>query len=108
MAAMKEEKRSVTKNRDRIVERAKEFYEKFYFSDINNNSVIKDGEFNEPSTTYTVIPVPEISPDELEHTIHQLKQEKAPGPDNIIPDMLKDARPPILEPLANLFTECLK
>ena len=55
-----------------------------------------------------MIPVPEISPDELEHTIHQLKQEKAPGPDNIIPDMLKDARPPILEPLANLFTECLK
>ena len=53
MAAMKEEKRSVTKNRDRIVERAKEFYEKLNSSDISNNSVIENEEFNEVSTTYT-------------------------------------------------------
>ena len=108
MTAIKEEEGSVTRNRDRIVERAKEFYEKLYSSDINNNSVVEDEEFNELSTTYTTFPVPEISQDEVEHTIHELKREKAPGPDNITPDMLKDAGPPILKSLANLFTECLK
>ena len=97
--AIKEEEGSVTWNRDCIVQRAKEFYEELYF----NDSVIEDEEFNELSTTYTTLPVLEISPDEVEYTIHQLKQEKAPGPNNTW-----HAGPPILEPLANSFTECLK
>ena len=73
MTAIKEEEESVTRNRDQIFERAKEFYAKLYSSDINNNSVVEDEEFNELSTTCTTLPVPEISPDEVEHTIHQLK-----------------------------------
>ena len=62
MTAIKEEEGSVTRNKDQIVERAKEFYEKLYSSD----SIIEDEEFNEFNTTYTTLLVPEISPEELE------------------------------------------
>ena len=47
MTAIKEEEGSITRNKHRIVESAKKFYEKLYSSDINNNSVIEDKEFNE-------------------------------------------------------------
>ena len=62
MTAIKEEEGSVTRNKDQIVEKAKEFYEKLYSSD----SIIEDEEFNEFSITYTTLPVPEISPEEVE------------------------------------------
>ena len=108
MTALKEEDGSVTRNRDRIVERAKQFYEKLYSSDQDSNTIDDSEELNKLNSSLHPLPVPEIAADEIEHTIHQLKRGKAPGPDNITPDVLRDAGPSILKPLANLYTECLK
>ena len=104
MTALKEEDGTVTRCRDRIVDRARDFYEKLYSSDINNNETLEE----ELTIRDNSQNVPEITPNEVERTIQQLKRNKTPGEDNITPDVLKDASPSIRKILAKLYTECLR
>lgn len=105
MTALLEEDGRTVRCRDRIVERAREFYEKLYSSDISNNEVIA-GE--DDVTTTGPLSIPEVTAGEVERAVHQLKRGKAAGQDNITPDILKDADAPLHRTLAALFTECLR
>ena len=97
-----EEDGSLTTNRDGIVKRAREYYQKLYSSERarchlcqRENQHLSHG-------------FPEITACEVRLAIKQMKKGKAPGPDNITLDLIRNAGEPIHVRLARLFNECLK
>jgi len=95
-----EEDGSITTNRNRIVERAREFYEKLYSSDKMNST--------KPEGQQQFHDFPKIESWEIQLAIKQSKKGKAPGPDNINIDLIEAAGEIICEKIAHLFNECLK
>jgi len=81
------------------LERFKEYYENVYHSNSNKFAPI-------PSQT-DQLPIPSISRSEGRFAIRQLEENKAPEPDNITNDLLKNTGEALLTKLAKLFNECL-
>ena len=90
-----EEDGSLTTDRDGIVKRAREYYQKLYSSERPPN--------HPRETQYQSHGFPEITVCEVKLAIKQMKKGKAPGPDNIIVDLIRDADEPIWVRLARLF-----
>lgn len=97
---IKERDGTITKDRERILERAKEFYEELY-------STTRNGPIDTSFLTPRLQDVPAITKAEVEHAICQMKKGKAPGEDDVPIDLLKDAGESVLEALSNLYTACL-
>jgi ribonuclease HII len=84
------------KNQDEILERIHEFYEDLYTSE--QKIVVPDGPHEE---------VPEIKYWESNHALRHMKRGKAPGPDGILVDSLKEGGDIATKELAKLFTQCI-
>lgn len=54
------------------------------------------------------VPVEDVTELEVQNILRELKPRKAPGPDNIPSEVLKQIQPQILLHLANLYNECLR
>ena len=97
-----EEDGSLTIDRDRIVDRPEEFYEKLYSSDR------PDPEPPDVEVQHELVDFPKVEPWEVELAVKQSKKGKAPGPDNITIDLIEAADETIYTKLAALFNECLR
>ncbi|NNK28772.1 MAG: reverse transcriptase family protein, partial [Flavobacteriaceae bacterium] len=84
-------------NQEDILNRIKEFYECLYDSTIP----IRNINSNEDN-------VPPIEKDEVELAIRDMKKDKAPGPDEIDIDTIKEAGEPMIRELTKLFNLCLQ
>ena len=93
---------TISKDQNRIIERAREFYTKLYSSTQAQNDETND------AILPVITDVPLVLTLEIQNVIHQLKRNKAPGQDNFTSDLLKDSGDIIHSTLAHLFTECLK
>ena len=99
-----EENGNLTTDRDRIVERAKEFYQKLYSS----KQGLQNNEQDTQDTGKQLEDFPKVTPWEVKEAIKQTKKGTAPGPDNITIDLLRKAGKTINRKLAVLFNLCLK
>ena len=97
-----EEDGSLTTNRDGIVKRAREYYQKLYSSARPCKRPQVEKNQHQPHV------FPEITASEVRFAVRQLKKETAPGPDSITVDLIRDAGESIPIRLARLFNECLK
>ena len=103
MCGIKGKDGTIIKCRERIMERTKEFYQELYAS---KNHTCAHPSYKKDDVQKPFIPP--VTTSEIHQAINQLKRNKAPGEDNITPDLIKDAAEIITPRLANLFTECLK
>ena len=95
-----EEDGSLTTDRERIVTRAKEFYENLYSS--NRVEPVE-----EPFTEKKFQKFPKIEPWEVNLAVKQSKIWKAPGQDNITIDLIEAVGEEIYRKMAYLFNECI-
>uniref|UniRef100_A0A2A4J310 Endonuclease/exonuclease/phosphatase domain-containing protein n=1 Tax=Heliothis virescens TaxID=7102 RepID=A0A2A4J310_HELVI len=95
----------VISNREQLLDIARTFYSSLYESKVLDQS--------RENETYRTRPpvinigseeIPDVLVDEIELALHQMKNGKAPGQDNILPDMLKLGPPGLRNALAFLFT----
>ena len=103
ITSLKEADGSVTKDRFRIIERAREFYDQLYAS--RDNESLNENLYKRVQPQDFVSP---ILPEEVTFAIKNMKRGKAPGEDAITIDFLKDAGECLLKPLTDLFTTCLR
>ena len=94
-----EEDGTLTTDRERVVERSREFYEKLYSSTRH--------EPPEADIEQQFEGFPNIKAWEVKSAVKQSKKGKAPGPDNITIDLIDAAGDIINDKLATLFNECL-
>ena len=94
-----EEDGTLTTDRERIVERSREFYEKLYSS---TRQEPPEADIKQQFEGF-----PNIKAWEVKSAVKQSKKGKAPGPDNITIDLIDVAGDIINDKLATLFNECL-
>ena len=94
-----EEDGTLTTDRERIVERSREFYEKLYSS---TRQEPPEADIEQQFEGFL-----NIKAWEVKSAVKQSKKGKAPGPDNITIDLIDAAGDIINDELATLFNECL-
>ena len=94
--SLKEEDGSITTNRERILERCAEFYEKLYEDTVQNIAKVETEE------------VPSILTSEVERALSQMKSSKAPGEDQIVAEMIKAGGEIALRKIQELFNAVLR
>ena len=94
-----EEDGTLTTDRERIVERSREFYEKLYSS---TRQKPPEADIEQQFEGF-----PNIKAWEVKSAVKQSKKGKAPGPDNITIDLIDAAGDIINDKLATLLNECL-
>ena len=94
-----EEDGTLTTDRERIVERSREFYKKLYSS---TRQEPPEADIEQQFEGF-----PNIKAWEVKSAVKQSKKGKAPGPDNITIDLIDAAGDIINDKLATLFNECL-
>lgn len=96
---LKEENGDIITDRSRILERIHEFYQDLYSSkeNITEDLTQKNDENVEDFTTR-----------EIEHAMQNMKNGKAPGPDNLTTDVLKCGGAVVIEALTKLFNKILR
>ena len=94
-----EEDGTLTTDRERIVERSREFYEKLYSS---TRQEPPEADIEQQFEGF-----PNIKAWEVKSAVKQSKKGKAPGPDNITIDLIDAAGDIINDKLATLFNEYL-
>ena len=80
MVALKAEDGSIITNRRIIVERCVEFYGKLYGSKVNRP----------PALTTAIDSIPPVKNLEVDYAVKHMKNNKAPGPDGILIDLIKE------------------
>ena len=99
---------TVTTNRERIVERSREFYEKLYSSTRSRSELdTLPPPDNDTEPARRLEGFPDVEAWEVKLAVKQSKKGKAPGPDNVTIDLIETAGELVYERLATLFSECL-
>ena len=94
--SLKEEDGSIITNRERILERCAEFYEKLYEDTVQNIAKVETEE------------VPSILTSEVERALSQMKSSKAPGEDQIVAEMIRAGGEIALRKIQELFNAVLR
>lgn len=104
LVGVQERDGSVTQDRNRIIQRAREFYAELYSSDpYMERSDPYVERYDSSSDAF-----PQITKWEVENAIKTSKIGKASGPDGVGMDLLKAAGSVIYDRLAVLFNKCLE
>ena len=77
ISSLKEEDGSIITNRERILERCAESYEKLYEDTVQNIAKVETEE------------VPSMLTSEVERALSQMKSSKAPGEDQIVAEIIR-------------------
>lgn len=91
-------------DQNKITQRTEQFYQTLYSTKTGTN--MKDVE--RKILNVNSEDIPEIEIYEIERALNQTKRNKAPGEDEILPEMLKEGGQPLLQELKILFNQCLQ
>ena len=94
--SLKEEDASITINRERIVERCAEFYQKLYEDTVQNITKMEAED------------VPSILTCEVEKALSEMKSNKAPGEDQIVVEMIRAGGEITVRKIQELFNAILR
>ena len=96
MVAIKDNNGNIVTDRGKIVQRCAEFYGKLYSSTIDRPTI---------SRTHRD-PVPQVTCSEVENALKYMSNGKAPGPDGLVIELIKESGPEVWKRLAALFSKC--
>ena len=94
--SLKEEDGSIITNKERILERCAEFYEKLYEDTVQSIANVETEE------------VPSILTSEVERALSQIKSSKAPGEDQIVAEMIRAGGEIARRKIQELFNAVLR
>jgi hypothetical protein len=98
IVALKAEDGSIITDRRQILGRCADFYRKLYSSNVERPNL----------ETSTGEHLPPVMTSEVDSALKHMKRNKAPGPDGIMIDTIKEGGSEVTEQLARLFTSCIK
>jgi len=97
--AVKRSDRTVTRNKEEIINIFENFYRELYYS---------EEELGNEDSEETDVEVPDAMKEEVDKVLPGMKNEKSPGEDELIAEMFKGGGEKMKEELAKLFSMCLK
>lgn len=97
----------ITNNRSEILEIARKFYENLYKSHSPNTNLIDICSDDKKVLNQGSEEIPDITPDEVKNALFKMKNNKAPGEDEITVDAIKLGGDQLIKTLASLFNLCL-
>ncbi|XP_056641545.1 craniofacial development protein 2-like [Diorhabda sublineata] len=108
MIKLRDGQGNITEDRREILKVTEKFYTGLYESKIDNEYVRKaNSDHKNRICNVGSEDLPEIEEEEIVKSLNQLKNGKAAGDDNIIPEMLKEGGSLLIRELKSLFNTCL-
>lgn len=107
MTSLKDRTGRIITNRESILEEIEKYYTDMYTSRVEPNEEQKE-ESKKTIQNVGSEDIPEITEEEIMLALKTIKNNKAAGPDGILPEMLKEGGPNLHTELRQLFNRCLE
>lgn len=104
--SLKDKDGTEVREKNKILKVTQTFYQELYSSNKDPDIITKENLRRKITNVNSEI-LPNIESYEIEEAISQLKNNRSPGPDGILAEMLKEGKEIILEALKHLFNQCL-